>query len=370
MRYALLLCMGLVGVMPWCAAAQDAALYTIRGQVLDAETETPLVGAHVFLSNSTHGTVTDSDGRFVLDRLAAGTHEIAVSMLGFALEVTRMIFPGDEQTPHVFRLAPRVLPMGEVVIAAARSEAEARNWERYIDAFIADFIGETPNADKCTLLNPEVLYFTASAPHLEAASTEPLIIENRALGYRIYYHLQAFEAYDAGVRYYGTRRFELLPPRNRRERRRWERARRDTYTGSLPHFLTTLLQATNEHDVRREGFNVGLSPRFDTDPMYVMGVNTEALLRPSATPDHYLLAFPDHLQVLYQPDVPLASSVRMPGSGPPPTAAEYTSWITLNAGPAEIDAFGHFTEPYAVTTYGLWGQSRVADILPRDYRPD
>ena len=369
MRYALLLCVGLIGVMPWRVAAQDA--YAIRGQVLDAETETPLVGAHIFLANSTHGTVTDSDGQFVLDRLAAGTYDIAVSMLGFTLEVVRMTFPGDEQTPHLFRLTPRVLPMGEVVIAAARSEREARNWERYIDTFIAHFIGTTDNADQVTLLNPEVLYFTASAPgHLEAAATEPLVIENRALGYRIYYHLQAFEAHDAGVRYYGTRRFERLPPRNRRERRRWERAREETYTGSLPHFLITLLRATDAHDVRSEGFTVGLSPRFDTDPMYAMGVNTEALLRPASIPDRYLLDFPDHLQVLYQPDVPLASSVRMPGSGPPPTAAEYTSWITLNNGPAEVDAFGHFTAPYAVTTYGLWGQSRVADILPRDYRPD
>ncbi|HMB93395.1 MAG TPA: carboxypeptidase-like regulatory domain-containing protein, partial [Rhodothermales bacterium] len=258
MRYAFLFCFGLLSMMPWYAVAQD--VYSMQGQVLDAETATPLVGAHVFLSNSTQGTVTDSTGHFVLDRLAAGTQEIAVSMLGFTLEVVRLTFPGDEQMPHVFRLKPRVLPMGEVVIAAARSEAEARNWERYIDTFTVHFIGETPNASKCTLLNPEVLYFTTGGPgRLEAAATEPLVIENRALGYRVYYHLQAFEAHDAVVRYHGTRRFELLPPRNRRERRRWERARKETYKGSLPHFLTTLLQDTDGHDVRSEGFTVGLS---------------------------------------------------------------------------------------------------------------
>lgn len=369
MRYALLLCVGLIGVMPWRVAAQDE--YAIQGQVLDAETETPLVGAHIFLANSTQGTVTDSDGQFVLDRLAQGTHEIAISMLGFTLEVVRMTFPGDEETPHLFRLTPRVLPMGEVVIAAARSEREARNWERYIDAFIVHFIGETDNADQVTLLNPEVLYFTASAPgHLEAAATEPLVIENRALGYRLFYHLKELAATDTGVRYYGTTRFEELAPRNRRERRRWQRNRRQTYEGSVRHFIAALSETRDRRDIRRVGFTVGLAPRFKVNPMYTIPVHEEELLQPAGETHRYFLSFPDYLQVIYEPDMPRAPSSGIPGASRVVSTETYTSWITLNDGPAEVDAFGHFTAPYAVTTYGLWGQSRVADALPRNYRPD
>lgn len=369
MRYAVLF-MALCA-LPLCGVAQTPTSFALTGQVLDGETGMALVGAHVFLANSTQGTVSDSDGHFTLHPLPAGTHEIAASMLGYTLASVHMTFPRDEQSPHTFRLTPRVLTMEGVVVAAERDEEALQNRSRFIDRFTDHFLGNTENASKCTLLNPEVLHFAeASEDRLLVQSTEPLLIENRALGYRLFYHLKELEATDSGVRYYGTIRFEELPPRNRRERRRWHRNRREAYEGSIQHFITTLAEANNGHAVRRAGYVVGLSTRFETDPMYAIGVHEEELLQPATEPHRYFLTYPDYLQIFYEPDMPLAPPVGIPGGGRNEGKEAYTSWIKLNGGAAEVDAFGHFSEPYAVTTYGLWGRSRVADALPRNYRPD
>ncbi len=82
--------------------------------------------------------------------------------------------------------------MGEVVIKSSNEVADG--WQKYGSFFIDNFIGTTPNAAKCVLQNPEVLkfYFLKKSNKLRVLATEPLQINNQALGYTMRYQLDSF----------------------------------------------------------------------------------------------------------------------------------------------------------------------------------
>lgn len=68
------------------------------------------------------------------------------------------------------------------------------DWTDHLETLKHLFIGETPGADSVTIQNPEALAFNANWwGKLEADAAAPLVFENRALDYRLRYHLRAFE---------------------------------------------------------------------------------------------------------------------------------------------------------------------------------
>ncbi|WP_315816906.1 hypothetical protein [Paraflavitalea speifideaquila] len=87
-----------------------------------------------------------------------------------------------------------------------------------------------------------------------AVADEPLIIENRALGYRIKYQLEDF-IYNMSERtllYVGYTLFEDMAADRNRIPRRWVVARKHAYEGSMMHFMRSLY--TNKLDM--DGFEV------------------------------------------------------------------------------------------------------------------
>ncbi len=55
----------------------------ITGKLIDAETDEPLIGASVLIEGTSTGTVSDFDGNFVLNNVAAGTYTLVVSYIGY-----------------------------------------------------------------------------------------------------------------------------------------------------------------------------------------------------------------------------------------------------------------------------------------------
>jgi hypothetical protein len=98
-------------------------LGSVDGTVWDSVASSPLVGATVFLSGTTHRAETDSDGRFALDALPAGTY-----MVGFrhdrldSLGVVPAIAEA-EVTPGLTSEVALAIPSREtLVLAACRTE--------------------------------------------------------------------------------------------------------------------------------------------------------------------------------------------------------------------------------------------------------
>ncbi|MCI5081783.1 MAG: TonB-dependent receptor [Saprospiraceae bacterium] len=83
---------------------------TISGQVTDAETKEPLLGANVLVQGTTSGTITDFDGNFSLE-VPEGTTALVVSYTGYAEVVVPL---GAENTINVELTAGELLD--EVVV--------------------------------------------------------------------------------------------------------------------------------------------------------------------------------------------------------------------------------------------------------------
>src|SRR5688572_525478 len=66
--------------LPVCIQAQ---VRTISGTVSDATTGQTIPFAHVFISNTTIGAVTNTDGRFELTDIPEGPGQLIVSYIGY-----------------------------------------------------------------------------------------------------------------------------------------------------------------------------------------------------------------------------------------------------------------------------------------------
>ena len=344
-------------------AAQSDSLATLTGIVTDAETGAPLPGAHVFIAASMMGTATDAEGRFGLDRVPLGAHRLYASMIGYAPEAIDTLLSAPGRVTLNFRLQPDVLELGEVAVEAR----EDKRWQRRLRRFQRLFLGETANAEETTLLNPEVLNFDGGWGTLKAHAAEPLVFENRALGYRVQYFLKEFIHAGTTTKYDGEPLYEPLTPSDSAEAARWAENRRRAFYGSFRHYLLALLDGRTED----EGFVT--YRRFDLDSPHRtdkrFGVKLAKLLEAGPTPEEKLLTFHGFLEIVYTEEKEEAAYLRWQGRYAFRSAAYQRSWIELNDGPTPVDRHGEVIDPYGVTVYGYFAFERIADQVPKEYRP-
>ncbi len=218
--------------------------FTITGTV-KSKIET-LQGAGIYISGYKISTLTDSTGKFALINLAPGNYDILVQMFGY-LPYTKNVTISDKSVNMDIVLTENVTILKEVVI---RPDPD-RGY--YLTVFKNYFIGKSPNAAQCVILNESALITDYDRDNriLTVKANEFLIIENKALGYRLKYMLQFFEYdYKSGIIYYsGLPAFEELKGSNAK-RKRWEKNRQIAYNGSLQHFYKSLYQ----NRVDEEGF--------------------------------------------------------------------------------------------------------------------
>jgi len=101
----------------------------IRGNITDALTGEPLVGANIIVKGTTSGTATNTNGQFVIPNLAAGQHSLIVTYMGYATQNINNIevFPGQSVNLNL-ELRPASLQgeTVEVVAEARRQVVEVR----------------------------------------------------------------------------------------------------------------------------------------------------------------------------------------------------------------------------------------------------
>lgn len=341
---------------------------TITGAVFDAETGDPLPGANVFIASSMMGTITDGDGRFTLQRVPVGALRLYASSLGYEAEAKDVFLRAGSDRNFEFRLKPTVLELEGVVVEAEHD----KKWKGRLEKFTRMFIGETPNAAETTIMNPEVLDFTDKKGVFRAYAQEPLEFENRALGYRVTYFLKDFEATSSRVKYDGEPLFEELEPTNDEERNRWRQNRDKAFIGSFRHFMLALLA----HKVQEQGFEVfgrmikegplGSAPELGSrHPIEVYSI-----IRDGESADEKVLDFEAAVEIRFTgeyEDPSYNDWVGSPGIGG--RNQFQTSWIRLEKGPTIVDYKGDVLDPYGVTFMGYLAFERVADQVPKEYRP-
>ncbi|MEJ2054780.1 MAG: carboxypeptidase-like regulatory domain-containing protein, partial [Calditrichaceae bacterium] len=99
--------------------AQPSDKGKISGMAVDAETGDPLIGANVYLENTTLGSASDLDGNFLILGVPAGKYTLIVSVVGYAeTKITDVAVKGGEITKVNIAVQPEILTTEAVVVEA------------------------------------------------------------------------------------------------------------------------------------------------------------------------------------------------------------------------------------------------------------
>ena len=358
----------------------------ITGRVTDAKTGNPLVGVNIFFSRTTYGSTTDNNGFYTLDDIPLGRYELLVSMIGYKVAKESFQIDTDIKIERDYKLVSQPIRMKEIVVSAKSN----REWKKNYRQFKSAFLGMSWNAEYCRIMNDYVLSFKKNGNLLEAFASEPLIIENKGLGYRVIYTLEDFSDNKKTVRYSGDPFFEEMEPESSRESREWEKNRNLAYRGSFRHFLYTLssrfdarfdieadslveiqywqrMSGSRNDPLIQEGFKVYLPKNFSRyDPRY-LPLGSDTLMFLTENENELYLGFKGKMKIIYNKESEEHNfTPEQRGQDPKPYQ---TSFITLNKEKVIVDKKGRYVETYMIEQQGEMAWERVADQLPWDYLP-
>ena len=342
------------------AIAQNGIL---TGTVVDLSNGDPIPTANVFIPHSTIGTSTDFKGRFVLENIPFGSYDIVVSIIGFESKSGNFtLSPKQAEKKFVFKLKEKTIALDQVTVI----DKENRKWKKQFKEFKKHFLGESPNAKETEILNPFVLDFSKVGQDLVASAVEPLVIENKSLGYRITYVLDQFrwDPIRKQLRYSGRPLFEELNPVNESEAIRWKEYRRRAYEGSKRHFLRSLQNG----DLFELGYVLHHDDRVDAPfktatQMGLRKIGIDELLQSNPDLPYRWLQFSNYLRITYVKQ----SKKRQEGQRKDHRPSTQISWIKLATGSTILDADGAVRPHDSVHSFGYFWSQRVADALPREY---
>ncbi|MCY1512997.1 hypothetical protein D9M68_474780 [compost metagenome] len=358
----------------------------------------------MYVSGYKIGTATDNDGKFNLPNLAPGKYDILVQMIGY-LPFNQNVIITDESVKIEVVLLENISSLNEVVIKHDPDR------EYHLSLFKAHFIGKSPNAINCKILNENAIstHFDREKNILTVSANEFVIVENKALGYRIKYMLQAFE-YNLKTRiiyYAGLPTFEEIKGSIARTKS-WEKKRILAYNGSMQHFYTSLFhdrteengfqiyklvktpnpqrqteEIINSHIKRLSQkqivFNGSdslsywlkqkkLTPLINT--LIKQPILTDTLVK-TYTGDMKQINFRDILYVVYKNEREhkdyQASGNQI--SRPADLRNYQISLINLLQGPVAFYANGALDDPRTTLYEGYWVYEKIADLVPLDYIP-
>jgi hypothetical protein len=383
-------------------------LGTISGKVSRAATKSPIARASVFLSNSSFGTVSSDNGIYALNNIRPGQYTLVVTAIGYEDFIKTILVDRDAISLDI-ELKDKSIQLREVVI----STSTKADWRRNYEQFKEEFIGTDKNAKDCEVINPDVLNFTThkSKKVLEAYADDFLIVENRALGYRVKFLVKDFKSdHISGIiSYSGQRLFEELRGKES-QKKKWQAKRDEAYYGSAMHFYRALYK----NKLNEEGFEIyklrrSLNPnrppedviqkhmdklnaqynsrsfnlsidtvKYWTDMQnmsryYMQNLSTvkyfeEEICRTTDKPGIYALTFPDCLYVVYTKKreetyfKEVYRTLTMPN---------YETTILSFLGNERVSFFdmNGIILAEGPLYEGTWSKSRLSTLLPVDYVP-
>jgi len=349
--------------------------YQITGTISDADTNQPLEFANVFLANTTLGINTDENGNFLLENISEGNYDLVVSYIGYEDSVQKLVI-----SKWMTALKPNTVNLQTVEVKSVTGKKR----KRYLKKFKNALLGNTFNATKTKIVNPQVIDIQFNKGELIATANDLIIIDNKALGYRLKFLLEKFSLKGEQVTYAGKPLFEKLQPQDSNEKKMWESNRLKTYLGSARHFYEALVN----DKLKEEGFAIYIAKLKANRAFHALGeTKSKSILIPHSNKKDFYLKFAEFLQVVYLKEKKESTNGQLgnivSGLGHPAEkemisqskndvkeADQYkTSYLFLRKSRLKINANGRLQEPELMIEYGDWSNERLADLLPNDYFP-
>ncbi|MBU2921777.1 TonB-dependent receptor [Winogradskyella psychrotolerans] len=129
-------------ISTFAMAAQNSG--SITGIITEAS-GTPLSGATVYIKSLDKGTVTDYDGKFILENIAAGTYDIAISYVGFATTTQSITIIAGKATSLNTSLKESDSILNEVIITANKKPQKITDVPATVNVITSKDIEEFPS---------------------------------------------------------------------------------------------------------------------------------------------------------------------------------------------------------------------------------
>lgn len=391
---------------------------TITGRVVSAATGEPIPGSSVFISNSSKGTTSDKQGYFELTDLPGGKNDLIVSSIGY--ETTAYSFSAEQLPLKLkFEMSVKVRELQNVTVEPSVEEG----WDKWGKMFTENFIGSTPNGIHCKIKNYKAIKFRyfRKSNRVIAYCDEPIVLENKALGYILNYQLEDFEVNfkEGSTAFAGYPYFEEIDKSRKGLQKRWQKNREKAYYGSMMQFMRSLYSNT----LAKDGFEVRRMvkvPNLEKQRvkkiyrpiMRVSGpvtvgnrktipmVQVDTVIRTDSneyyqrimqqkdeeeiygkdilTADSIIVAvegaykvgyFNDYLYVTYKNETEDKEYLQYHRENRSATFQRSYIWLR-NGSPFSVDANGNYSPPQEIFFMAYWGWcEKIGDMLPLDFEP-
>jgi len=339
----------------------------ITGIIQDAATTEPLPFAHVFINQTTIGTVTDTQGHYTLSQVPSGESTLVVSFVGYKSNLLKVLIRDGETKQVDIRLEADDKQLDNVEVKGTRD----KEWDKQLKKFEKYFLGNNSFAKSTRIINPWILDFNETGNDLfMATSSGPLEIENHALGYRVFYYLKDMVATSVGYRITGEVRFEEMSVEDPKTVNTWNENRKAAYKGSLHHLMKSILSDR----VQAEGFNLyadisGYEKSPNRSTVFseqlnktIQSFSSMNSVTPGKTEGEFVIQLKPRLEIHYTPGR-TANKVYNDIFCP-------VSWLEVNEGYIRVNSNGTILNPPFAVVSGAMYENRVANLLPYNYSPD
>ncbi|MBL7747882.1 MAG: carboxypeptidase-like regulatory domain-containing protein, partial [Chitinophagaceae bacterium] len=228
-------------------ALRGAAQLKVNGKVVDSENNEPVRGATVYADQTQLTAVSDAQGFFRLNGISPKA-VIIVTHTGYEKARVYLENAGDTL---VVRLIRKDVSLDNVVLDLKTKN----NWERWGSRFTTILIGENMGKE-CLLQNPQDVRFEYDKNKmiLKARARNPLLVENRMLGYVVHIDLDSLVySFEQGTMLYVmSAYFELTEEKDEVMKKMIAANRLRAFRGSRMHFARALYNKKLEE----EGFHL------------------------------------------------------------------------------------------------------------------
>ncbi len=331
---------------------------TFTGKIVDEATKEPIAGANIYFSGTTVGTASLSDGSFLLKAPIKGRFNLIVSFIGYKKLVVPIIIGENLRVHEVIELESDIQQLDEIQVTSV----DDRRWRKAYEDFQEFFLGRDEFAYFCDIKNPYSLNFEWNQKEklYSATSSEPLIIENKALGYQITVEIEdvSFNPRTNGGFYVILPRFQEMEAPDSLTYNTWMYNREQTYRGSSRHFFKSLVDG----ELKKSGFSVlpgdsSIIQVDDRDLMELYFPRNWQFLEKNYTP---FIVSERSFKVGY--DVEFDRRGRAKNRGKFSTVdLRGISDIIL------VDRYGEVYNPEFIQFFGKWEADRFAKHLPLEY---
>ncbi len=103
-----------------------ASTGTIAGSVYDSQTDEPLVGANVYLENTSFGAATDKDGMFIINNVPPGKYTVVATFVGYSKHTDSITLEAGDKAKLNFALQPSLMDLDAIVVTGSQGGREKR----------------------------------------------------------------------------------------------------------------------------------------------------------------------------------------------------------------------------------------------------